>query len=172
MERRPQPIVTATVTTSAPPQPILTTTVSRLQLIVTAMATLLVLTEALLTVTATRPPPIRTHTEGVKARQAPTGTASEIPRQPTGTTLDKVSGRHRAILIRSATRLPSSEAMTITPPFGLGKIEQKHHKGQSLEFPNNCPLFFDELTSISYKFVVTMQNYKEKASEPNDSMEK
>ena len=71
---------------------------------------------------ATRRPPMVTATAGAEARPTPIVTATEIRQPPTETIWDRASARHRAILILSATRLPSSEAMTITPPFGRGKL--------------------------------------------------
>ncbi len=141
MERQPLPIVTATVTTLAHPQPTQTAMVSRLPPIVTATATLLALTEALQTVTVTRPPPTQTHTEGARARRVPTGMPSGTPRRPTGTTSDKALGRHRAILIHSETRPHSSEAITATLPSGLGnfyfRVIQPPNLPNSSETPMN-----------------------------------
>ena len=78
--------------------------------------------EAILIAKAIHRPPMVISTAEAEARPTPIVIIMATRRPHTGTTLDKVSGRHRAILIRSATRLPSSEAMTITPPFGRGKI--------------------------------------------------
>ena len=71
---------------------------------------------------ATPRPPMVISTAEAEARPTPIVIIMATRRPHTETRWDRASVHHQAIPIRLATPLPSSVAITRTPPFGRGKI--------------------------------------------------